>query len=205
MSETYNFEKQTYNGISIIRETNSGFVNASQMCSSNGKKWRMFKETKAWNEILEIYDEFVATDEGVHFRAPYFSASKGVKPEFQGEYIHPKLIHFVAEYVSKRYAFQVQQLMDSIDTAIHQNIAKANVADTVENVKPLFISACETIINIMSTADKIPVVNKAFESKFCWGEHESPKSEFVEYQTLKESIDFIYAHNARIHKTLQTC
>ena len=32
---TNTFETKTYNGISIIINTNDGYVNASQMCSSN--------------------------------------------------------------------------------------------------------------------------------------------------------------------------
>ena len=48
---TCTFEIKTYNGISIIINKDDGYVNASQMCSSNGKAWRNYKNTKSWKQV----------------------------------------------------------------------------------------------------------------------------------------------------------
>ena len=133
----WKFEKKTYNGIEIIVETNTGYVNASQMCSSNNKRWREYKRTNAWKEIIEIYDEFIKNTceskifQGVNFPTPYFDIK--ITRDFQGCYIHPKLVHLVAEYCSKRYAFMVAELMDSINETVHAKLAKDNLKDTPAN------------------------------------------------------------------------
>jgi hypothetical protein len=35
------YERTTYNGISIIRQINSGYVNATKICSDNHKKYKL--------------------------------------------------------------------------------------------------------------------------------------------------------------------
>lgn len=143
----WNFEKKTYNGIEIIVETNSGYVNASQMCSSNGKLWRQYKTTNQWKEIVEIYDEFIKPNEiskeiqGVAFPTPQFDIK--ITRDFQGTYVHPKLVHFVAEYVSKRYAFKVAELMDSINDQVHQQLQQKQLPDTPTNAQPIFEQTIE--------------------------------------------------------------
>ena len=142
------FKLETYNGISIIRETTSGYVNASRMCSDNNKSWRMYKKTKDWKSTLEAFNLIVLSKESdaVRILTPSFLAPKQVKPEFQGEYVHPKLVHFVAEYVSKRYAFKVAELMDSINNSVHEQLKQENKEDTPENAKPVFEQKVEQII-----------------------------------------------------------
>jgi hypothetical protein len=39
--------------------------------------------------------------------------------EVQGQYIHPDLVHFVAEWISIEYAFQVDDLMIAINENTH--------------------------------------------------------------------------------------
>ena len=107
-----NFETKTYNSVSIIRNTEDGYVNASQMCSSNNKKWRNYKNTQQWKACIEAFRTL--TDEGVQKWAPSYYL-ENVAPKYQGEYIHPKLVHFVAEYCSVEYAFKVAHIMDKIN------------------------------------------------------------------------------------------
>ena len=107
-----NFETKTYNGVSIIRNLDDGYVNASQMCSSNSKKWRNFKQTHQWKSCIEAFKSL--TDEGAQNWAPSYYL-ENVASKYQGEYIHPKLVHFVAEYCSVEYAFKVAHIMDKIN------------------------------------------------------------------------------------------
>ena len=50
-----NFETKTYNGISIIINKADGYVNASQMCSSNNKRWRDYKNGKTWKQVKNAF------------------------------------------------------------------------------------------------------------------------------------------------------
>ena len=126
-----NFEVKTYNGISIIVNNNDGYINASQMCSSNNKQWRHFKNTKMWKNITEAFDKRYLNEKSSYY-------INKASPQYQGEYIHPKLVHFVAEYCSVDYAFAVAELMDSINNKVHEALEKQHLQDTVENAKPVF-------------------------------------------------------------------
>lgn len=156
------FKLETYNGISIIREQKTGKFNASQMCSSNNKKWRNFNKTKYWKCKVEAFkrSSFYQVSEDALIRAPSINAKKGIKPEFQGEYIHPKLIHFVAEWVSDEYAFKVAELMDSINDSVHQRMNDLKISDTPQNAN--------TVFNLVIDEHKDRLVSDN-ENQQCWG------------------------------------
>lgn len=167
------FKAETYNGISIIRETATGYVNASRMCSDNNKAWRNFTRTKYWKNKLEAFkrSSFYKVSEGAPIRAPSFYPKNGVKPEFQGEYIHPKLIHFVAEWCDDDYAFKVAELMDSINDQIHEQMKKNNKEDTVEVSKRLFNDLRDTVIKYNMSVHSEEENSKRANTHdvYCWG------------------------------------
>ena len=196
------FKLETYNGISIIRETTTNYFNASQMCSSNGKQWRHFNKTKFWKNKMEAFkrSSFYKTPEGGIILPPTILAKKDIKPEFQGEYVHPKLIHFVAEWISADYAFKVAELMDSINENIHEQIKRENIEDKPENTKQLFLSSVATICDIMTK----PIGQTEFEDQFCWG-YRDVNTQGCEYfavsdalNTLIKSHDYIKSHDKQL-------
>ena len=169
----YNFKLETYNGISIVRETNSNYVNASRMCSDNHKTWRKFKNSKSWKDTLEAFDLVIKphlSDAG-KFGTPSFIAPKQVKPEFQGEYVHPKLVHFIAEYCNKIYAFKVAELMDSINDKVHEQLEKQSLPDTVENAKPIFNQTVEEVKHHLVSDN---------ENQQCWQIRETDKFDYLD-------------------------
>lgn len=167
------FKHETYNGISIIRETTTNYFNASQMCSANGKAWRNFNKTKFWKNKLEAFkrSSFYKTTEGARIHAPSILATFGVKPEFQGEYVHPKLIHFVAEWCSDDYAFQVAELMDSINDSVHQRLNDLKLTDTPQNAN--------TVFNLIIDEQKDRLVSNV-ENQTCWGIRETDKFDYLD-------------------------
>ena len=163
-----NFKEESYAGISVLFETNSGYFNASRMCSDNGKKWRNHKTTKDWkNKVaaLEKRLEMAASD-GALIRAASFSA-KNVKPEWQGEYVHPKLIHFVAEFVSDDYAFMVADLMESINEHAHKKLEIEHKPITNANVKREVEQTVKTFKSFIDEANK--KAQREYERQTCWG------------------------------------
>lgn len=164
--QTCKFEVKTYNGIEIIFEINTGYFNASQMCSSNDKSWRDYKRTKMYQRKLAAFVKIL----GAGIPAPSMIAKNGVIPRFQGEYLHPKLIHFVAEYISDEYAFKVAELMDSINDQVHKQLEEKKLDDKPDNSQKLFISTCETIISLIDDANKRG--QQAFEQQFAYGIHD---------------------------------
>ena len=183
---TSTFETKTYNGVSIIVNTANGYVNASQICSANNKKWRNYKNTKQWKQVVEAFQRRFS--QGAQNWAPSIYEEK-VKPEFQGEYVHPKLVHFVAEYCSVDYAFAVAELMDNINNKVHEELKEKQLQDTVENAKPIFKKVVNEII--------VPN-NEAYEQQYAWGvrdnsmlgywEREELYSDIKAYNNLKEQF-----------------
>ena len=183
-----NFETKTYNGVSIIINKDDGYVNASQMCSSNGKAWRNYKNTKSWKSIKNAFERRYS--EGARIHAPSYFLEK-VAPKYQGEYIHPKLVHFVAEYCSIDYAFSVAEIMDSINDKVHEVLKEKELDDTTENAKPIFIEVAKQIAPSIQT--------KAIEQQ-CWGyrdsayeldswERDELRQIINEYEKIKERLD----------------
>ena len=157
------FTIKTYNGVSIIICNADGYVNASQMCSSNNKQWRHYKTTKMWKSVKYAFEQRYG--EGGKILPSYYLSQKA--PKFQGEYIHPKLVHFVAEYCSVEYAFTVAEIMDSINNKVHEVLTEKQLPDTVENAKPVFIEVAKSIA---------PTIDQELENKQCWGYRDSGKT-----------------------------
>lgn len=187
------FKVETYNGISIIRETTTNYVNASRMCADNNKRWRQFKNSKYWKDTLEAFNLVIKPklSNAVYFQTPSFLAPKQVKPEYQGEYIHPKLIHFVAEYCSKIYAFKVAELMDSINNQVHERLEALQLTETPQNAKTVFNLVVDEHINRCVSEQ---------ENKQCWGIRETDKFDYLE----SWDKDFIFNQFDRFKQSLKT-
>ena len=183
-----NFETKAYNGVSIIINKADGYVNASQMCTSNGKAWRNYKNTKSWISIKNAFERRFC--KGARINAPSYFLEK-VNPKYQGEYIHPKLVHFVAEYCSIDYAFTVAEIMDGINDKVHDALKKQELEDTAENSKPVFMEIAKQIAPSIQT--------NAIDQQ-CWGIRDSPykldcwerdelRTVIENYQRIKEDYE----------------
>ena len=111
--------------------------------------------------------------------------------EFKGTYVHPKLIHFVAEYCSVEYAFMVAEIMDNINDKVHEVLTSQQLPDTPENAKPAFVEVVKQIA---------PSVNIELINKQCWcyrerwneldqWEQDDLRRDINEYQKMKERLD----------------
>ena len=175
---TYNFETKTYNGVEIIVNTIDGYVNASQMCSSNNKQWRHYKNTKSWKSVENAFERLFS--EGGRKLPPSYYIEK-IAPKYQGVYIHPKLVHFVAEYCSVEYAFIVSEIMDSVNEKVHEVLQEKQLPDTVENAKPIFVEVAKQIA---------PSIQTSTLEQQCWGVRDNPRLlDQWERDDLRKCID----------------
>ncbi|KAI5531883.1 hypothetical protein TVAGG3_0360030 [Trichomonas vaginalis G3] len=135
------FTKGTYNGIEVLRRDKDGYINATNMAREAGKLNHLnrFLNSAKMQEILEFWmNEYGGAKSGSTSKQAFYELTKGVMNEFKGIYIHPDLVHFVAEWCSVKYAFYVKDIMDSIDKKVHEKLDEEELEDTVENAKPLF-------------------------------------------------------------------
>ena len=131
------FTRSDYNGVSIIIRDKDGFINATKIANDNGKRdglKKYFKSDK-WNEICENFDP------GPNFSGsknrPFYTINSIGKCETYGTYVHPKLIHFVAEWCNISYAFKVARIMDNIDElkSLKNRTGNENLEIVIDNQK----------------------------------------------------------------------
>ena len=114
------FYEDHYNGVRIIVRESDGYVNATRIASDNGKQknFARFIESIRWKEISKAFinhhlkkEVVVSSIENAYIPDTHKDA--------RGTYIHPKLIHFVAEWVNLDYAFKVAHIMDLLNEELH--------------------------------------------------------------------------------------
>ena len=171
----YVFDDATYNGMNVIIESNSKYVNASSFCKQYNKRLGRLFETQNWKEYicefeLEYKDELEGKSTMANLPPWSFKLNKGIPDtlkRIRGLYVHPKLINYIAMWCSPKYAITVDKLMDSINTSIHKQLEEQQLPDTTENSQKLFLSTCETIISIIDDANKRG--QQAFEQQYAYG------------------------------------
>ncbi|KAI5539450.1 hypothetical protein TVAGG3_0017150 [Trichomonas vaginalis G3] len=187
------FTKGTYNGIEVLRRDKDGYINATKMAREAGKLNHLnrFLNSAKMQEILEFWlKEYGRAKSGSTSKQAFYELTKGVINEFKGIYIHPDLIHFIAEWCSVKYAFYVKDIMDSIDKKVHEKLDEEELEDTVENAKHLFEEEVR----------KMCKKQLEHEREKCYGYRDSPyeldqweqedlKREFREYELAKIAFE----------------
>ena len=122
------FRTGTYNDISIIFRATDKYVNVSKLCIKANKSFYDFKRGKKWQQIIQYWNE----NEGIGNLRPLYELHKNYN-KAQGIYVHPDLIHFVAEWISIEYAFKVKRIMDLINE--RNKIENKSLDDTINELQ----------------------------------------------------------------------
>ncbi|KAI5509690.1 hypothetical protein TVAGG3_0707980 [Trichomonas vaginalis G3] len=187
------FTKGTYNGIEVLRRDKDGYINATKMTREVGRLNHLnrFLNSTKMQEIIEFWmNEYGRAKSGSTSKQAFYELTKSVINEFKGIYIHPDLVHFVAEWCSVKYAFYVKDIMDSIDKKVHEKLDEEELEDTVENTKHLFEE------EVRKMCEK----QLEHEREICYGCRDSPyeldqweqedlKREFREYELAKIALE----------------
>ena len=180
------FTKGTYNGIKVIIRDKDGFINATDMCNQFNKRFRKIFENHSWQQYLTTFKSiyYASPEKGGQENEPIYQLNKGISTkynEYRGSYVDKRLINYIAIWASPEYAVYVGMIMDSINDKVHETLHEEQLADTVENAKPIF----NNIVNQIAPNDKT-----AFEEQFCYGCRDSIKSlDSFEQMDLKKDID----------------
>ena len=110
------FTRSDYNGVSIIIRDKDGFINATKIAKDNGKQKNLDKYFKSdkWKEIHEAFKNSLPKKVGGDKIELIYTIKTGTQ-EIYGSYVHPELIHFVAEWCDISYAFKVSAIMNNIN------------------------------------------------------------------------------------------
>ena len=126
------FRIGTYNEVSILYRVHDGFVNATKLCNDGGRDFRTFKKGQRWRKIIEYWTQQEQNERCANLLTASNYELKGKYDKSRGQYIHPDLIHFVAEWVSIEYAFKVKHIMDLINEK--NQLLNRNLNDTISEL-----------------------------------------------------------------------
>jgi hypothetical protein len=124
------FIENTFHEMSIIKHERDGYINATKLCEQGGKRFKKLAETEKWGKIVELFEKTILDPCAARM---VYTIFEGFPLNLAGTYIHPKLIHFVAEYVSIEYAVKVAEIMDLIDEKNH--LLNKTLEDTISEMK----------------------------------------------------------------------
>ena len=130
-SNNETFTRSDYNGVSILIRDKDGYINATKIAKDNDKQKRLneyFKSDK-WKEICSIMKNISPDFSGKTYTQLYYKITTteiGGKIETYGTYVHPDLVHFVAEWCNIEYAFKVNIIMNEINKLKEVNKKNGN-------------------------------------------------------------------------------
>ncbi|KAK8838423.1 hypothetical protein M9Y10_033049 [Tritrichomonas musculus] len=167
------FTRGTFNGISVMIRDKDGYINASKL-GNNSKRARKYIISDRFIQICLYWTQRNPS------KSPKYMLSDAPNG-FRGVYVHPDLIHFVAEWVDIEYAFTVADIMNSINNKVHETLEKQHKPDTIENANPIF----KAIAKKITLKIDVELVNKQ-----CWGVRDDIHSlDSWEQDDLKHAID----------------
>lgn len=151
----HEFVEATYNGMAIIKETGTNFINASYFCGQFNKRFRKLFENHSWQEYIDEFeneyysdsDKSTRPEKGMWSKPWLYKLNSGIPDSLKrlrGTYIDPRLINYVALWINPRYAIQVSKIMDTINDNVHIQLEKQQLADTPEHAEPIFKSVVQT-------------------------------------------------------------
>ena len=194
----YMFHDATYNGMEIIQESETKFVNASSFCKQFKKRLGRLFESVNWKEYisefeLEFKDELEGKSTMANLPPWSFKLNAGIPDSLKrlrGLYVHPKLINYIAIWCSPKYSIKVGKIMDSINDKVHERLKAENKEDTPTNAKPIFESTISTVSRFVSDD----------ENKRCWGVREVDKFDYLD----SYDKDFIKSQFNKFKQSLKT-
>ena len=102
----------TYINLEVLIRESDGYVNASRLCKSIGKKeFHRIRDNAGFTEFENEIQ--VVLKSGTPLK---YVLSSGFDNELKGRYVHPKLVNYIAMWASPKFAVYVSEIMDSINT-----------------------------------------------------------------------------------------
>lgn len=147
----------TYNDLEVVYRQSDMYINAGKLCKSQGKDVKRLFATDYWkNEVIPAYAEYISekitkpenrprsedsnSDENTSENelVLFYKLDSGYR-EFQGFYVHPKLINIIAQWCSIKYNIKVTEYMDSIneELTIQNTTFQQKLQEQQENVSQL--------------------------------------------------------------------
>ena len=160
------FRRTTWNEIAVIQDVETGYFQASKICKDNGKKLKHWLENKRTDELLEAYASHLGKQiknseagiptsvQNVLIYQIKLTGNELVKyAEYQGWFVHPKLVHHIAEWASIDYAIKVEEIMNLINE--QNKLLNQTLEDTISKLRSENIELKATIQDLTTPINKL--------------------------------------------------
>lgn len=179
------FRRTTWNEIVVIQDVETGYYQASKICKDNGKKLKHWLENKRTDELLEAYASHLGKQiknseaaiptsvQNVLIYQIKLTGNELVKyAEYQGWFVHPKLVHHIAEWASIDYAIKVEEIMNLINE--QNKLLNQTLEDTISKLRSENVELKATIQDLTTPINKLhpstiyasPVEDKYFQLRY---------------------------------------
>ena len=156
------FIEHNYIGLPIVYRMKDMYVNAGKLCVSQGADFKILMRTKFWKEeLLPSYEKQIKemktnclTDDNKQPILMYY-LNPGYQ-EFQGYYVHPKLVHGIANWCSVSYEINVSHHMDLINEELirKNSTIEQKIKNQEETIKALRKEYEHKISELEGTIDR---------------------------------------------------
>ena len=187
----HTFVYGTYNGLAILTDAFTGFINATKFCAQfktkggQPKKFSNITQNNSWEEYVDEFETEYVPDSKLEAKLKKITCgcnsrgrSRGQKwwkyelnqqlqndqVEFRGTYIDPRMINAIACRISTKYLITVGKIMDAIDKRVHDELKEAKLPDEPKHAAPMFTKIVFSFIDETNRRGQ-----RAYESQYCWG------------------------------------
>lgn len=135
------YTRSDFNGISIIIHDKDGYINATKIAKDNNKQKHLERYLKS-DKLDEICSSWLKISlpqkrGGLVNKSELTYIITTGTQEIYGTYVHPELIHFVAEWCNIEYAFKVCIIMNEINKLkeLKNKDGKENLQNIINELK----------------------------------------------------------------------
>ena len=162
------FTRADYNGVSILIRDKDGYINVTKIYKDNNvsrQSFNTYMNSEKWKEICNNFKNnflsvFTDRTEIIEFYNINNKEHEGYKREIYGTYVHPDLVHFVAEWCNISYAFKVSVIMNNINTIKNLTHVEGN-----ENLDNIINKQKQEIKRLSNTINEKDDIIKRLEDK----------------------------------------
>jgi len=129
--------RASYGEFKVVMMNKNGFINATKLCISGGKRLESWHRNSGSKEMIEFFTSQLNTECKI-------GIAGGKNTEISGTYVHRYLIPHIASWVSPTFSFKVSRIVD--DFLIKERQREVDIRDGIIKEKDTKIESLERMI-----------------------------------------------------------